>query len=233
MLKSLAGPPGEARLRRQRHIGAQRKARMHALHQMHVSGNCYKVRLAARQLGVKLVLKDYGLHDGATRKPEFLAKNPNGRVPLLELDDGRTLAESDAILWFLSEDTFLLPTDRWSRGHGLRHVDLVALWIKPPAALVVCALLRAPDTLTVGSPQSWRQGRRPGADAFTGTFHTEIWHLAEARCRSAGREIDEGPRRGMQSWRPALRAMPLQLGAAGALRLPLSRPLLPNDGQPE
>ena len=93
---------------------------MPVLHQMQMSGNCYKVRLAARQLGVALTLKDYGLHDGTTRKPEFLAKNPNGRVPLLELGDGRTLPESGAILWYLSEGTKLLPADRWGRAEVLQ-----------------------------------------------------------------------------------------------------------------
>jgi len=93
---------------------------MPVLHQMQVSGNCYKIRLAARQLGVELILKDYGLHDGATRKPDFLSKNPNGRVPLLEFEDGRTLAESGAILWYLSEDTFLLPAERWARAEVLQ-----------------------------------------------------------------------------------------------------------------
>lgn len=93
---------------------------MPVLHQMQVSGNCYKVRLAARQLGVPLVLKDYGLHDGSTRTPEFLAKNRNGRVPLLELDDGRFLPESGAILWYLAEGTSLVPADRWSRAQVLR-----------------------------------------------------------------------------------------------------------------
>jgi glutathione S-transferase len=87
---------------------------------MQMSGNCYKVRLAARQLGVPLTLKNYGLHDGATRKPEFLAKNPNGRVPLLEFEDGRVLAESDAILWYLSEGTPLQPADRWGRAQALQ-----------------------------------------------------------------------------------------------------------------
>ncbi len=72
------------------------------LHNMTMSGNCYKVRLLAHQLGIPLTLRDYGLHDGETRRAPFLAKNPNGRVPMLELDDGRCLAESNAIL-FLPE----------------------------------------------------------------------------------------------------------------------------------
>jgi glutathione S-transferase len=93
---------------------------MPILHQMHVSGNCYKVRLAAHQLGIPITLKNYGLHDGATRKPEFLAKNANGRVPLLELDDGRVLPESGAILWYLGEGTHLVPGDRWGRAEALQ-----------------------------------------------------------------------------------------------------------------
>jgi glutathione S-transferase len=93
---------------------------MPVLHQMQMSGNCYKIRLAAQQLGVALILKNYGLHDGTTRKAEFLAKNPNGRVPALELEDGRTLAESGAILWYLGENTFLVPSDRWDRAEVLQ-----------------------------------------------------------------------------------------------------------------
>src|SRR5215470_18914608 len=92
---------------------------MPVLHQMQMSGNWYKVRLAAHQLGVRLTLKDYGLFDGETRKPPFLGKNPNGRVPLLELDDGRCLAESGAILWHLSHETYLQPTDEWARSQML------------------------------------------------------------------------------------------------------------------
>jgi glutathione S-transferase len=87
---------------------------------MQMSGNCYKVRLAARQLGVAITLKNYGLHDGSTRKADYLAKNPNGRVPMLEFDDGRMLAESGAILWHLSEGTFLSPEDPWSRAEALQ-----------------------------------------------------------------------------------------------------------------
>jgi len=93
---------------------------MPVLHQMPMSGNCYKVRLAARQTGLALTLKDYPLHGGETRQPAFLAKNPNGRVPLLELDDGRCLPESGAILWYLSEGTALQPADKWSRAEALQ-----------------------------------------------------------------------------------------------------------------
>ena len=89
---------------------------MPTLHQMHISGNCYKIRLAADQLSKPLTLKDYGLHDGQTRTPEFLAKNPNGRVPLYERDDGLCLAESGAILLYLADGTGLIPTTRWDRA---------------------------------------------------------------------------------------------------------------------
>jgi glutathione S-transferase len=95
------------------------EAKVPILHQMQVSGNCYKVRLAAHQLGIPLTLLEYELLAGDTRKPAFLCKNANGRVPLLELDDGRCLAESDAILWYLSEGTPLQPDDNWSRAQAL------------------------------------------------------------------------------------------------------------------
>ena len=121
---------------------------MPVLHQMHVSGNCYKVRLCARQVGVPLTLRDYGLHDGDTRKPAFLAKNPNGRVPMLELDDGRCLPESGAILWYLAEGSPLVTDDRWGRAEMLQwmffeqyshepYVAVARFWLKfaPPAEL--------------------------------------------------------------------------------------------------
>ncbi|HET7202009.1 MAG TPA: glutathione S-transferase family protein [Steroidobacteraceae bacterium] len=114
---------------------------MPRLHQMQVSGNCYKVRLAARQLGVDLELLDYGLLDGTTRQPEYLAKNPNGRVPMLELDDGRCLPESGAILWYLAEGSPLVPGDRWGRAEALQwmffeqyshepYVAVARFWLK-------------------------------------------------------------------------------------------------------
>jgi glutathione S-transferase len=83
---------------------------------MQMSGNCYKVRLVARQLGIPITLEDYPVNAQRTRRPEFLAKNPNGRVPLLELEDGRVLAESNAIMTYLADGSALIPTERWARA---------------------------------------------------------------------------------------------------------------------
>jgi glutathione S-transferase len=93
---------------------------MLVLHQMQMSGNCYKVRLTARQLGVPIALKEYPLMGSDTRKADFLKLNPNGRVPLLEFEDGRTLAESDAIISYLAHDSALMPADRWDRAQALQ-----------------------------------------------------------------------------------------------------------------
>lgn len=80
------------------------------------SGNCYKVRLLLTLLDIPFERIPVDILTGETRTPEFLAKNPNHRVPLLEWPDGRCLAESNAILWHLAEDSVFLPDDRWERA---------------------------------------------------------------------------------------------------------------------
>lgn len=84
------------------------------------SGNGYKVRLVLAKLGLpyKLVLCD--ILKGETRTPDFLAKNPNGRIPTLQLEDGTFLAESGAIIWYLAEGTPLAPKDRKARAETLQ-----------------------------------------------------------------------------------------------------------------
>jgi len=84
------------------------------------SGNGYKVRLLLAQLAVPFELVALDITKGATRTPEFLAKNPNGRIPLLEVEPGKYLAESTAILFYLSEGTPFLPADRWQRAEVLQ-----------------------------------------------------------------------------------------------------------------
>ena len=84
------------------------------------SGNGYKVRLLLAQLGLPYKLVECDIMKGETRTPEFLAKNPNGRIPALQLDDGTYLAESDAILWYLAEGTRFAPVDRLARAQTLQ-----------------------------------------------------------------------------------------------------------------
>ena len=96
---------------------------MITVHGMSTSGNCHKLRLLLDQLGRRLE-QDYrwieiDSANGATRTPEYLAQNPNGKVPMLELEDGRVLVESNAILCYLAEGTDYLPADAWQRAQAL------------------------------------------------------------------------------------------------------------------
>ena len=84
------------------------------------SGNGYKCRLLLHQLGIPYRRVELDILKGETRTPEFLAKNPNGRMPTLELEDGTLLAESNAILFYLAEGTPFLPADRLGRAQVLQ-----------------------------------------------------------------------------------------------------------------
>jgi len=84
------------------------------------SGNGYKVRLVLAQLGIPYERVELDILGGATRTPGFLARNPNGRIPVLQLEDGTHLAESNAICWWLAEGTPLLPDDRLARAQVLQ-----------------------------------------------------------------------------------------------------------------
>jgi glutathione S-transferase len=84
------------------------------------SGNGYKVRLLLAQLGLAYRWTELDIDAGETREPKFLKRNPNGRIPTLELDDGTNLAESNAILWYLAEGTPFVPGDRLGRAQVLQ-----------------------------------------------------------------------------------------------------------------
>ncbi len=84
------------------------------------SGNGYKIRLLLAQLKQPYRWIELDITRGATRTPQFLAKNLNGRIPTLELDDGTCLAESDAIMWYLAEGSPFVPADRLGRAQALQ-----------------------------------------------------------------------------------------------------------------
>ncbi len=145
---------------------------MLTLHNMQMSGNCYKVRLTARQLGIPIQLQDYPVNGTKTRTPAFLAKNPNGRTPLLELDDGRCLAESNAIIFHLAEGSPLIPKDAWARAKMLEwmffeqysHEPYVAVarfilaWATPIASPI--SRFTPTHTPPKKAASSWRVTRR-------------------------------------------------------------------------
>ncbi len=86
------------------------------LYQMQDSGNCYKIRLLMSHLNLPCDLIDIDILKGESRTPEFLQKNPNGRVPTLQLPDGNYLAESNTILWYLAEGTSYFPAGKYEQA---------------------------------------------------------------------------------------------------------------------
>jgi glutathione S-transferase len=100
------------------------------------SGNGYKVRLLLHQLELPFERVELDIVAGATRTPEFLRKNPNGRIPLLELEDGTCLAESNAIQWFLADGSELLPSDPVQRAQVLQWMFFEQYSHEPYIAVV-------------------------------------------------------------------------------------------------
>jgi glutathione S-transferase len=125
------------------------------------SGNGYKVRLLLAQLGRSYRWVERDIMTGATRTAEFLAKNPNGRIPALELDDGTTLAESNAILWYLAESTAFLPAERLARAQVLQWMFFEQYSHEPYVATprFIIKHLAADSPRRSEVPQRLNQGR--------------------------------------------------------------------------
>ncbi len=100
------------------------------------SGNGYKVRLLLAQLGIPFERVELDITRGESRTDDFLARNPNGRIPTLELEDGSHLAESNAIQWYLAEGTPLLPDDRLLRAQVLQWMFFEQYSHEPYVAVV-------------------------------------------------------------------------------------------------
>jgi glutathione S-transferase len=85
-----------------------------------VSGNCYKVRLLLAHLGIPYERRELSVTDRSNRREVLGDANPALRVPTVILDDGRPLAESNAILWYFANGTEYVPTDRYQRAQVLQ-----------------------------------------------------------------------------------------------------------------
>ena len=89
---------------------------MFKLYEYSPSGNCYKVRLLLTQLNIAFDRAEINIIQGKSRTPEFLVKNPNGRIPVLEIEPGKFLFESNAIMFYLSEKTEFFASDKFERA---------------------------------------------------------------------------------------------------------------------
>ena len=116
------------------------------------SGNCYKPRLLMAKLGRPFEHVGVSSHDGSTRSAEYVAKNPNAMVPLLELDDGRLLAESNAILLYLGEGTRFVPKDAYQRALAYQWL-FFEQYSHEPYIAVRRALLTFPNRAKDATPE--------------------------------------------------------------------------------
>ena len=100
------------------------------------SGNAYKVRLLLSQLGMLFETVDINILKGETCTAGYLQKNPNHKVPLVEWPDGKTLAESNAILFYFAQGTKYLPEDPWLRAQALQWMFFEQYSHEPCIAVV-------------------------------------------------------------------------------------------------
>ena len=101
------------------------------LYNVQASGNSYKVRLLLTRLGRPFERIEIDLLGGEARGARFRARNPLGQTPFIELDDGRVLAESNAILWYLASGSPLLPEDGWTRALAMQWMNFEQYRIEP------------------------------------------------------------------------------------------------------
>ena len=132
---------------------------MYTLYSMQRSGNSYKVRLALAHLGLDYRLVEVDILKGESRTPEFLAKNPNGQVPLLEVMPGRFIAESNAILWYVARSTALAPEDPIDRADALQWMFFEQHSLEPNigAAYFWLALVKGGRELQQHALEDWME----------------------------------------------------------------------------
>jgi glutathione S-transferase len=118
-----------------------------------ISGNCYKVRLLLAHLGIDYETRDVDVVDRSDPREHLAGLSPTRRVPAIVLDDGRPLAESNAILWYLGEGTRFVPGDRYARGQVLQWLFFEQYEHEP--AIAVARFLKT----YYGRPDVWESQR--------------------------------------------------------------------------
>ena len=125
------------------------------------SGNCLKIVFAADWLGLDYRFVDVDIMTGESRTPEFLAVNPAGQVPAVDFGDGKTLAQSNAVLLYLAENTALLPEDPFLRAKVNEWLFWEQYSHEPYVA--VCRFLMVYKGLGLDQREAWRVERAEAA----------------------------------------------------------------------
>jgi len=186
------------------------------------SGNCLKVQYTADHLGLPYTWHPVDIMKNESRTAAFLRVNPHGQVPVIKLDDGRTLAQSNAIIRYLARDTQLLPTDAFEQA----KVDEWLFWeqYSHEPCVAVCRFQMRYEHKPKGDREQWRveRGERAldtleqhlngnqwlAADAFS---VADIALLAYTRLAHEG-GFEMVTRPGVQRW---IRACETELGLTG------------------
>jgi glutathione S-transferase len=106
------------------------------LHEYLPSQNGWKARTLLALLDIPYRIEPVAIFSGESRAEAFLAKNPAGAIPVLELEDGRTIAESNAILCYIAEGTRYLPDERFARAKVLQWLFFEQYYVEPTIATV-------------------------------------------------------------------------------------------------
>jgi glutathione S-transferase len=184
------------------------------------SQNAYKVRLLLNHLDRPYVTKIVQIFAGEGQTPAFLAKSPTGAVPVLELEDGRTLTESNAILFYLAQGTSYLPSDAWSQGQvlrwmffeedyvqnglaSLRHWTLTGKLARRSSEMI--AAKRATSRKTLDILERWLQGRSFLTDAGYTIADMSVFAYV-GRAGEAGIDLAEFP--AVAAWIERVRSQP-------------------------
>src|ERR1700722_19614113 len=137
-----------------------------------VSGNCYKVRLLLAHLGIPYERRSVDVVDRSNRSELLGGLNPGPRVPTLVLDDGRSLGESGAILWYFGEGTPFVPDDRYERAQVLQWMFFEQYDHEPAIAVVRFWLAFS------GRPEAFADRLEERRAAGYRALDAMEWHLA-------------------------------------------------------
>jgi glutathione S-transferase len=140
------------------------------LYNSQVSGNCYKVRLLLARLGIAYERRDVDVVDRSNRAELLAEINPALRIPVLVFDDGRSLAESNAILWYLGEGTEYIPADPFQRAKLLQWMFFEQYSHEPNIAVVRFWVAVA----TTPAPEAEIEARRKAGYAALDAMEREL-----------------------------------------------------------